>query len=57
MIGNWNGDVVIMGDFNEVRTQEERYGSVFNTVDARIPGGTGPTGPCPFVPANTQNTR
>ncbi|GJR32145.1 nucleotide-binding alpha-beta plait domain-containing protein [Tanacetum coccineum] len=33
-IGNWNGDVVIMGDFNEVRTQEERYGSIFNVQGA-----------------------
>ncbi|GJT47647.1 RNA-directed DNA polymerase, eukaryota, reverse transcriptase zinc-binding domain protein [Tanacetum coccineum] len=30
VIGNWQGDVLIMGDFNEVRKQEERYGSVFN---------------------------
>ncbi|GJR25987.1 RNA-directed DNA polymerase, eukaryota [Tanacetum coccineum] len=35
VIGNWNGDVVIMGDFNEVRTQKERYGSVFNVKGAK----------------------
>nr|GEV42054.1 cysteine-rich receptor-like protein kinase [Tanacetum cinerariifolium] len=29
-----NDDVVIMGDFNEVRTQEERYGSIFNVQGA-----------------------
>ncbi|GJU02622.1 RNA-directed DNA polymerase, eukaryota [Tanacetum coccineum] len=26
----WDGDCVIMGDFNEVRMEQERYGSVFN---------------------------
>ncbi|GKB95230.1 hypothetical protein Tco_0981367 [Tanacetum coccineum] len=30
VIDNWNGEVVIMGDFNEVCTQAERYGSIFN---------------------------
>ncbi|GJY15770.1 RNA-directed DNA polymerase, eukaryota [Tanacetum coccineum] len=35
VIGNWKRDVVIMGDFNEVRTQEERYGSVFNIQAAK----------------------
>ncbi|GKC09532.1 RNA-directed DNA polymerase, eukaryota [Tanacetum coccineum] len=34
VIGNWNGDVVIMGDFNEVRTQDERYGSIYNVQGA-----------------------
>ncbi|GJT66464.1 RNA-directed DNA polymerase, eukaryota, reverse transcriptase zinc-binding domain protein [Tanacetum coccineum] len=34
VINNWNGDVVIMGDFNEVRTQAERYGFVFNNQGA-----------------------
>ncbi|GJR40777.1 RNA-directed DNA polymerase, eukaryota [Tanacetum coccineum] len=33
---NWNGEVVIMGDFNEVHKKAERFGSVFNVqgVDA-----------------------
>nr|GEW30284.1 RNA-directed DNA polymerase, eukaryota [Tanacetum cinerariifolium] len=35
VINNWNGDVVIMGDFNEVRYQAERYGSVFNNQGAK----------------------
>nr|GEX98872.1 RNA-directed DNA polymerase, eukaryota [Tanacetum cinerariifolium] len=26
----WNGEVLLMGDFNEVRLEEERYGSIFN---------------------------
>ncbi|GJR12569.1 retrotransposon protein, putative, ty1-copia subclass, partial [Tanacetum coccineum] len=30
LIDQWDGDYVIMGDFNEVRTEQERYGSVFN---------------------------
>ncbi|GKD90256.1 RNA-directed DNA polymerase, eukaryota, partial [Tanacetum coccineum] len=34
VINNWNDKVVIMGDFNEVRTQEERYGSIFNSQGA-----------------------
>ncbi|GKD64357.1 RNA-directed DNA polymerase, eukaryota, reverse transcriptase zinc-binding domain protein [Tanacetum coccineum] len=34
VIGSWNGEVVIMGDFNEVRTQAERYGSIFNVQGA-----------------------
>nr|GEX33532.1 RNA-directed DNA polymerase, eukaryota, reverse transcriptase zinc-binding domain protein [Tanacetum cinerariifolium] len=34
MIGSWNSKVVIMGDFNEVRRQAERYGSIFNVQGA-----------------------
>ncbi|GJY82238.1 RNA-directed DNA polymerase, eukaryota, reverse transcriptase zinc-binding domain protein, partial [Tanacetum coccineum] len=34
MIDNWNGEVVIMGDFNEVRKQVERYDSIFNVQGA-----------------------
>ncbi|GJT48902.1 RNA-directed DNA polymerase, eukaryota [Tanacetum coccineum] len=34
VLNNWNGEVVIMGDFNEVRTQKERHGSVFNAQGA-----------------------
>ncbi|GJR44324.1 RNA-directed DNA polymerase, eukaryota [Tanacetum coccineum] len=30
LIDQWDGDYVIMGDFNEVRTKQERYGLVFN---------------------------
>ncbi|GJY75406.1 RNA-directed DNA polymerase, eukaryota [Tanacetum coccineum] len=33
---NWNGECIIMGDFNEVRTKEERFGSKFNSQDAFI---------------------
>ncbi|GKC11568.1 RNA-directed DNA polymerase, eukaryota [Tanacetum coccineum] len=31
----WKGQVVIMGDFNEVRVQSDRYGSVFNARGAQ----------------------
>nr|GEZ66648.1 RNA-directed DNA polymerase, eukaryota [Tanacetum cinerariifolium] len=30
MMTNWKGDVVMMGDFNEVRKKVERFGLVFN---------------------------
>ncbi|GJV91786.1 RNA-directed DNA polymerase, eukaryota [Tanacetum coccineum] len=35
-ICNWDGDVVTMGDFNEVRNSSERFGSVFNKRGAKI---------------------
>ncbi|GJZ41684.1 nucleotide-binding alpha-beta plait domain-containing protein [Tanacetum coccineum] len=31
---NWNGEVIIMGDFNEVRKKAKRFGSVFNVQGA-----------------------
>nr|GFC25724.1 RNA-directed DNA polymerase, eukaryota [Tanacetum cinerariifolium] len=31
LISRWKGDVLLMGDFNEVRLQEERYGSIFTS--------------------------
>ncbi|GJX38510.1 RNA-directed DNA polymerase, eukaryota, reverse transcriptase zinc-binding domain protein [Tanacetum coccineum] len=34
VISNWKGEVIIMGDFNEVRTKDERFGSVFNMQGA-----------------------
>ncbi|GJR86115.1 RNA-directed DNA polymerase, eukaryota [Tanacetum coccineum] len=34
IMGKWKGDVIIMGDFNEVRCQEERFGSIFNSQGA-----------------------
>ncbi|GJR97215.1 RNA-directed DNA polymerase, eukaryota, reverse transcriptase zinc-binding domain protein [Tanacetum coccineum] len=34
MIDNWNGEVVIRGDFNEVRKQAKRYDSIFNVQGA-----------------------
>nr|GEX63821.1 RNA-directed DNA polymerase, eukaryota [Tanacetum cinerariifolium] len=30
----WNGEVLLMRDFNEVRLKEERYGSIFNSRGA-----------------------
>ncbi|GKE75536.1 RNA-directed DNA polymerase, eukaryota, partial [Tanacetum coccineum] len=35
-IGDWNGDVIIMGDFNEVRFVAERFGSIFNARGAAV---------------------
>ncbi|GJS63377.1 RNA-directed DNA polymerase, eukaryota [Tanacetum coccineum] len=35
-IGRWKRDVVIMGDFNEVRYKSERFGSVFNVHGANM---------------------
>nr|GEZ41741.1 RNA-directed DNA polymerase, eukaryota [Tanacetum cinerariifolium] len=34
--GKWNGDVVMMGDFNAVRHKSYRFGSVFNAHGADI---------------------
>ncbi|GJT84525.1 RNA-directed DNA polymerase, eukaryota, reverse transcriptase zinc-binding domain protein [Tanacetum coccineum] len=31
---NWNGEVILLGDFNKVRNKDERYGSVFNKQGA-----------------------
>nr|GFD31711.1 RNA-directed DNA polymerase, eukaryota [Tanacetum cinerariifolium] len=36
MIDRWKGDVIVMGEFNEVRTQEQRFGSIFNAHWAAI---------------------
>ncbi|GJV85190.1 RNA-directed DNA polymerase, eukaryota, partial [Tanacetum coccineum] len=36
IIGGWNGDVIIMGDFNEVRFEAERFGSIFNARGAAV---------------------
>ncbi|GJQ90373.1 RNA-directed DNA polymerase, eukaryota [Tanacetum coccineum] len=35
-IANWQGEVIIMGDFNEVRNKAERFGLVFNVQGANI---------------------
>nr|GFA84289.1 RNA-directed DNA polymerase, eukaryota [Tanacetum cinerariifolium] len=35
-ICNWDGDVVTMGDFNEVRDSSEIFGSVFNKHGAKL---------------------
>ncbi|GJY78645.1 RNA-directed DNA polymerase, eukaryota [Tanacetum coccineum] len=34
VIDRWKGDVIVMGDFNEVRTEDERFGSIFNAQGA-----------------------
>ncbi|GKD18129.1 RNA-directed DNA polymerase, eukaryota [Tanacetum coccineum] len=30
MINSWDGECVLLGDFNEVRSDHERYGTIFN---------------------------
>nr|GEU38334.1 hypothetical protein [Tanacetum cinerariifolium] len=35
VIGNWDSEVIIMGDFNEVRDISERFGSIFNKHGAK----------------------
>ncbi|GKC17685.1 RNA-directed DNA polymerase, eukaryota, reverse transcriptase zinc-binding domain protein [Tanacetum coccineum] len=32
----WKGEVVVMGDFNEVRFKSDRFGSVFNAHEANV---------------------
>nr|GEW35694.1 RNA-directed DNA polymerase, eukaryota [Tanacetum cinerariifolium] len=34
-VGKWNEDVIIMGDFNEVRVKSDRFGSHFNPYGAQ----------------------
>ncbi|GJZ65686.1 RNA-directed DNA polymerase, eukaryota [Tanacetum coccineum] len=34
LIDRWEGEFVILGDFNEVRSEHERFGSVFNVQGA-----------------------
>nr|GEV18268.1 RNA-directed DNA polymerase, eukaryota [Tanacetum cinerariifolium] len=35
-IGKWKGEVVIMGDFNEVQYKSDRFGSMFNVQGANV---------------------
>nr|GEV55486.1 RNA-directed DNA polymerase, eukaryota [Tanacetum cinerariifolium] len=35
LLTRWNGETIVMGDFNEVRSSEERPGSCFNPYGAR----------------------
>ncbi|GJR97624.1 RNA-directed DNA polymerase, eukaryota [Tanacetum coccineum] len=35
LIGRWNGETIIMGDFNDVRSIDERRGSCYNPSSAR----------------------
>nr|GEU97761.1 RNA-directed DNA polymerase, eukaryota, reverse transcriptase zinc-binding domain protein [Tanacetum cinerariifolium] len=36
VINNWNDEVVIMRDFNEVRSKTKRFGSIFNVQGANV---------------------
>nr|GEY65236.1 RNA-directed DNA polymerase, eukaryota [Tanacetum cinerariifolium] len=35
LIAQWHGESIVTGDFNEVRSEEERFGSQFNRSSAR----------------------
>nr|GEY45253.1 RNA-directed DNA polymerase, eukaryota [Tanacetum cinerariifolium] len=35
LLARWNGEAIVMGDFNEVRSSDERRGSCFNPYSAR----------------------
>nr|GEY44928.1 RNA-directed DNA polymerase, eukaryota [Tanacetum cinerariifolium] len=35
-IGRWKGEVMVMGDFNEVRNRSDRFGLVFNVQGANV---------------------
>nr|GEV41168.1 RNA-directed DNA polymerase, eukaryota [Tanacetum cinerariifolium] len=35
LINRWNGETLVLGDFNEVRFKEERFGLIFNQSNAR----------------------
>nr|GEU46331.1 putative RNA-directed DNA polymerase, eukaryota, reverse transcriptase zinc-binding domain protein [Tanacetum cinerariifolium] len=35
LLGRWNGETILMGDFNEVRSRDERRGSWFSASGAR----------------------
>ncbi|GJV52623.1 RNA-directed DNA polymerase, eukaryota [Tanacetum coccineum] len=36
LITRWDGESIVMGDFNEVRSLEERWGSTFNALGASV---------------------
>ncbi|GJT75071.1 RNA-directed DNA polymerase, eukaryota [Tanacetum coccineum] len=36
LLRRWNGESIVMGDFNDVRCKEERLGSLFNPLGARL---------------------
>nr|GEV90718.1 RNA-directed DNA polymerase, eukaryota [Tanacetum cinerariifolium] len=35
LANRWNGETIVLGDFNEVCTEEERFSSIFNPSSAR----------------------
>nr|GFB06436.1 RNA-directed DNA polymerase, eukaryota [Tanacetum cinerariifolium] len=35
VITRWNGETIVLGDFNEVRSEDERFGSIFHQSYAR----------------------
>ncbi|GJY59462.1 RNA-directed DNA polymerase, eukaryota, partial [Tanacetum coccineum] len=35
LLSRWNGEYMVLGDFNEVRSESERMGSLFNAQGAK----------------------
>nr|GEU64638.1 RNA-directed DNA polymerase, eukaryota [Tanacetum cinerariifolium] len=35
LINRWNGETLVLGDFNEVRSEDERFGSIFSPSSAQ----------------------
>nr|GFA64486.1 RNA-directed DNA polymerase, eukaryota [Tanacetum cinerariifolium] len=35
LITHWNGETIVLGDFNEVRSEDERFGSIFHQSYSR----------------------
>ncbi|GJR61525.1 RNA-directed DNA polymerase, eukaryota [Tanacetum coccineum] len=36
IIDTWDGECIILGDFNEVRSKQERFGTIFNETAANV---------------------
>nr|GEY47923.1 RNA-directed DNA polymerase, eukaryota [Tanacetum cinerariifolium] len=36
VINSWSGETILIGDFNEVRSKEERFGTIFNNHNASV---------------------
>nr|GEW41213.1 RNA-directed DNA polymerase, eukaryota [Tanacetum cinerariifolium] len=36
VIDSWSGETILMGDFNEVRSKEERFGTILNNHNASV---------------------
>nr|GEW43997.1 RNA-directed DNA polymerase, eukaryota [Tanacetum cinerariifolium] len=36
VIDSWSGETILMGDFNEVRSKVERFGTIFNNHNANV---------------------
>nr|GEZ83070.1 RNA-directed DNA polymerase, eukaryota [Tanacetum cinerariifolium] len=50
MIDRWNGKTILMGYINEVRSKEERFGTIFNNHNAIVFNSYNPSGGLMEVP-------